>query len=104
MANRQTIEGRVAELPHDQFLSVMRTIRDLKIDSVEQIDDACRTHMERLGLRRRMRRAFSGDTSSASGQNDVRSLLDWMARITKDDPTAIDQLQQIDATVAVRCG
>jgi len=88
-------------LPANQFNNVIRFIRRAEATSIAQLRHVTFTKLKSLGVNREPGQAVA-KTPGGSDQVDVRSIVEWIEKITIDDKPSVEQLVVIDATLVAR--
>lgn len=88
-------------LPQNQFGSVIRVVKRGGIETVMAVRNATYTTLRRLGVKRDRTKAVAG-MPRGSDQVDMRSIVEWLARVERDDAEASAQIVAIDATAVDR--
>jgi hypothetical protein len=103
MADRRPLPGESVALTKTQLKNIVTALKERSLDQVLVIRNETYAALKRLELERDVTKNWEGNPNG-SNQFDMRSILDWVRRIQKDDLVAVDQLLIIDATACARGG
>lgn len=88
-------------LPPNQLNNIIRFARRADASGVAQLRHVTFANLKRLGVNREPGQAIE-KTPGGSDQVDVRSIVEWIEKITTDDKPSVEQLVVIDATLVAR--
>ena len=102
MAERQTREGEVVELPPEQYRHYLRCIQRLEPSTCRVISEAAAAQLAAVGAKRNLE-AVKTELFEGAVDVDIGTMLAWMKKInSKTMRRAVKQLQTIDATALSR--